>query len=298
MTDTFTFIPIFLLVVFLFYLSNKEVLTSLTHSKRSSKILTEDRNALRLKLQESEALRLYELTRAAEFGRLAQGLFHDLMTPLTSIILNTEQMAESATTHKNLEKALAANNRMMHYVEDIRATLSREEAFRVCDLEVELKSVLHLLSHQARMNNVKISVETSGTLTWYGSPLKLRQVFSNLLSNSLDSFEEKKDAIDKKIIVSLFRTDEEMGIEVSDNGIGIPDEHLAHVFEPFFTTKAFDKGTGIGLTTVKTIVEKDLQGTITLESDPGKRTHIKILFIPSTDPASSPLPPHSPPHHG
>ena len=113
--DVLTLIPIFIIVGILFYLSNREIKKSLEQSRATQEILAKDHEYLvkRLdmsdkELRETRQTRLNELAKAAEFGRLAQGLFHDLMTPLTSVILHTEKLKESSAAHQHVEKAVDA----------------------------------------------------------------------------------------------------------------------------------------------------------------------------------------------
>lgn len=310
MIDILTFIPIIVLVILLFFLSDRETKKSLEQSKASAKVLAQDRNALQLKLnestralRESELARINELTKAAEFGRLAQGLFHDLMTPLTSIILHTEKLKDRDITHKNMERAVEAGNRMARYIQDIRTTLSHEESERECILSEELDSILHLLAYKAKTGAIEIAVTKQDRCTWYGNPLKMRQIFSNLISNAIDSFEKvsrgPEQNVKKKIQISITKSSLVTTIEIRDNGSGISPQNMEKVFEPFFTTKAFNKGTGIGLSTVKSIVEKDLKGKIEMESQEGTGTLFRIIFPTQyKDPASSPPLPQTPPPLG
>ena len=300
--DIVTLVPILILVGALFYFSNREMKQSLEQSAKAQKLLSEDRTILIQKLiesqkevRESRLARLDELEKAAEFGRLSQGLFHDLMTPLTSLVLQTEKMKNSGSI-PNIEKAMEASRRMTLYIKDIRATLAREEESRECDAREELQKVVHLFEYAAREKSVSFSITEKTKQIWKGNPVKLRQIFSNLISNALDAF-ESCTAQEKEIKITLDANPKHAIIQFKDNGCGIPPENLSHIFEPFFTTKALDKGTGIGLTTVKSTVEKILHGKIEVQSEMGRGTLFTITFPTQyTNPAAYPPPPHTPPH--
>ncbi|MBE9170192.1 histidine kinase, partial [Pleurocapsales cyanobacterium LEGE 06147] len=68
-------------------------------------------------------------------------------------------------------------------------------------------------------------------------------------------------------------------VDITDSGSGIDPEVRSRIFEPFFTTKPVGKGSGLGLETVRRIVENRHQGTILLESKPGKTCFTVCLPI-------------------
>ncbi|MDP3962473.1 MAG: HAMP domain-containing sensor histidine kinase, partial [bacterium] len=229
--DIFTFGPILILTTILFWLYNREIRKTLEQTRISEQMLAKDRDAMKIEigertkeLKESRIARMNELAKAAEFGRLSQGLFHDLMTPLTSMVLHAEKIQDS--------KIKEASDRMTAYISDIRSTLSREESDRECLLREELENIVHLLEYRIRTNGIDISINEEGHCTWHGNPVKLRQIFSNLLSNAIDSFDGIKTE-KKKIGISL----EKNSIKVEDNGCGIKEEDIEKIFTPFFTTK-------------------------------------------------------------
>lgn len=274
--DILTYIPIFILILTLFWLSNREMRKTLELTKASEKMLARDRDELKIKmdektnkLKENRIARMNELAKAAEFGRLSQGLFHDLMTPLTSMVLHAEKNHDI--------KIKQASDRMNSYINDIRSTLSKEEAERECNLKDELENILRLMTYKIRSQNVEISIKETDSCTWHGNPIKIRQVFSNLISNAIDSFDEIETK-NKEIKIELIQNQNENVIKIKDNGCGIEEGKISRIFDAFFTTKAPGKGTGIGLTTVKSIVEKDLKGKIEVESDGKSGTLFVVIF--------------------
>ena len=77
--------------------------------------------------------------------------------------------------------------------------------------------------------------------------------------------------------IGIASDDDRVKLTVADSGHGIPTDVLKKVFEPFFTTKEFGKGTGLGLTVVKGILEEH-GGSIAVESQEGKGTTFTILL--------------------
>jgi signal transduction histidine kinase len=109
----------------------------------------------------------------------------------------------------------------------------------------------------------------------YGNSGKLQQVFMNLIMNARDAMPRGGE-----LTVATEAEDSTVHVEVSDNGVGIPAEHLNKIFDPFFTTK--DNGTGLGLSTIWRIVE-ELNGEIGVQSSPGRGANFEI-WLP-TEPA-------------
>ena len=80
-----------------------------------------------------------------------------------------------------------------------------------------------------------------------------------------------------RIRTTHLSTNNEIMIEIADNGPGIPKENLGKIFDPFFTTKEVGKGTGLGLSIVYSIIEK-LGGRILVASEEGKGTTFTIYL--------------------
>jgi PAS domain S-box-containing protein len=106
----------------------------------------------------------------------------------------------------------------------------------------------------------------------------VNQVFMNMLLNAAQAIE--KDGL---IAIRTRHVDEEVVVQISDNGCGIPKEIQSQIFDPFFTTKDIGKGTGLGLSMSYSIIEKH-DGRIEVDSEVGKGTTFKV-YLPTSKPA-------------
>jgi signal transduction histidine kinase len=104
---------------------------------------------------------------------------------------------------------------------------------------------------------------------------ELNQVWTNLIDNAIDAMDGKGE-----LRISTARELDRLLVEIGDNGPGIPPEVQAHIFEPFFTTKGVGQGTGLGLETVRRIVQEH-SGEITVQSVPGDTRFQIRLPLPS-----------------
>jgi signal transduction histidine kinase len=161
---------------------------------------------------------------------------------------------------------------------------------RIADLVKAIKSYTHM--DESPMQEIDVHEGIENTLTMLGYKLKavqvvrafdrsipritayggeLNQVWTNLIDNAVDAV----PAGSGKICVSTFVEDNQLVVEIMDNGQGIPPEIQARIFEPFFTTKGVGSGTGLGLLISHRIVANRHGGEIEFESKPGE-TRFKV----------------------
>jgi signal transduction histidine kinase len=108
---------------------------------------------------------------------------------------------------------------------------------------------------------------------------QISQVILNLLVNALQAIEAKGDEPGGNIRIATVCHNDEVMIEISDTGCGIPPENLPKLFDPFFTTKPIGEGTGLGLAITHGIITGH-GGRIEIDSTPGKGSSFRI-FLPS-----------------
>jgi signal transduction histidine kinase len=147
------------------------------------------------------------------------------------------------------------------------------------DIHEGIESTLTMLGYKLR--NVTLVREFDRSLPRipaYGS--ELNQVWTNLIDNAIDAVKGSG-----KICIGTCREDDQVVVEIVDNGPGIPPEVQSRMFEPFFTTKGVGSGTGLGLVISNRIVGDRHGGEIEFESQPGE-TRFKVRLPLNRAPSS------------
>ena len=125
---------------------------------------------------------------------------------------------------------------------------------------------------------------------------QLNQVFMNILSNGIDALESHLETYPEeevwnwqpKISITTYPIDhDQIGIEISDNGPGIPKDIQTKIFDPFFTTKPVGKGTGLGMSISYEIITRKHQGSIRLDSEMGDGANFVIAIPVALQPQPS-----------
>ena len=137
------------------------------------------------------------------------------------------------------------------------------------DIHEGIESTLTMLGHKLKnVTLVRAFDRSIPRLMAYGS--ELNQVWTNLIDNAIDAVNGAG-----KICVGTCQEDNQLVVEIVDNGSGIPPEVQSHMFEPFYTTKPIGSGTGLGLIISNRIVADRHGGEIEFESKPGE-TRFKV----------------------
>lgn len=209
-------------------------------------------------------------------GRMATMIAHDLRNPLSSIKMTLQiwgKRAEESWGEEAKEMKQISLDQV-RYMENILADLlafSRPDALNPEWLDVNklLDSAINTTQKAIQEHGAKIVTQCDPQLpTIHGDATKLRQVFSNLIMNALESADNINHVPNIRINASVKVDDSTpaIRIEIHDNGGGIDPGQKDKLFEPFFTTHA--KGTGLGLPIVKRILDQH-HGQISLDMNKG-----------------------------
>jgi len=270
----------------------------ITERKEAERLLEEKVETRTRELRENQT-QLVQSGKMAALGSLAAGLAHEINTPLGAMVGNSDIATRLVQRMKNLltdaNQTPDARRRadlveLADSIEEIEA-MSRAAGARITrivsslkdfahldqaveeevDLHEGIESTLALVQHLLR-DHITVKREFGDIPRIRCSPGQVNQVFMNLILNAIQAVEGSGTI--------TIRTGFEAGmvvVEVIDDGVGIPAEHLQRIFDPGFTTKGVKVGTGLGLAIAFRIVENH-GGRIEVESKPGQGSTFRILL--------------------
>lgn len=213
---------------------------------------------------------------------------------LTTQLISGEHNIPSPVIEK-LESIASLKDRvdLDYIVEDIPNLIkeSEEGIERIKKMVMDLKNFAHPGKSKPEYVNINDNIDSTLNIVWneikykatvdkeYSDlpdvlchPQQLNQIFMNILVNAAQAIEKNG-----KITIKTSADKNNVTVQVSDTGTGIPEEIISKIYDPFFTTKDVGKGTGLGLNMAYNIIKKH-NGTINVESKIGEGTtfYIKI----------------------
>ncbi len=212
---------------------------------------------------------------------------HELRTPLTTIKSYAETLLDGALEDKDIATGFLQvinreSDRMTTLIQDLLELSkldNQKSAFKRCPLdlaELVFNSVESYRIHAQKKNQDLVIAPMQHAAITLGDSERIEQVLKNLLSNAV-----KYSGEHAEIHVQLDTTDTYHKISITDTGMGIPEEDMAHIFERFYRVdKARSRamgGTGLGLAIAKEIMELH-HGRIGVESVFGKGTTFSLYF--------------------
>ncbi|MGC4067030.1 MAG: PAS domain S-box protein [Polyangiaceae bacterium] len=265
---------------------NRVDLRGVRHVQAITRDITEKR-----RLEE----RLHQAQRLEAIGHLAGGVAHDFNNLLTPIVGNVElllaDLPDKDPSRADLEQVLSAAHRACRLTQQL-LTVGRRKVLDVqpvdiCMLVVGMKSLLSTLLREDIELDVRVNPK--GAIV-EADPSQLEQVVMNLVVNGRDAMPSGG-----RLSVAVFqreldeRTCTQLEncvpgtyavLTVSDTGVGMSAEVRSRIFNPFFTTKAAGHGTGLGLPTVRGIIQQHRGAmTVTSELDHGSTFTVYLPLV-------------------
>lgn len=245
------------------------------------------------KVLEQQLIRADKL---ASLGTLVAGIAHEINNPLGIIAGYAEALLDRC--HDKELRSISAFEDFPEYLETIHREIFRCKeilrsllefarphgtTFRKLDVNELIKEVILLVNHRAVRLRHNIDLRLGDSIPKiFGNPGSLRQLFMNIVINSLYFTPEGGRIIIETGVESSELEEDTVKVSIRDSGPGISEEIIGRIFDPFFTTKPIGEGTGLGLAICHKIVEEH-GGRISVESKLGKGTTFIIRFRKAED---------------
>ena len=244
-----------------------------------------EKRALEERLKQSEKMEAV--------GRFADGIAHDFNNILGAILgygeLAKAKAPAGSDIRRYLDTIFSAGERGKSLVAQIltfsRARPADKRPLRVAELVEEV--VLQLEGNLPDGISIRIVNENPGAVV-LGEATQLHQLAMNLCTNAVQAMPEGGEAklrvrvvrveLERAAHLGTLRPANYVELEVQDSGLGMDAEMAVRIFEPFFTTKPVGRGTGLGLSLVRSIVLEH-GGALDIDSTPGRGTRVSV-FLP------------------
>jgi len=236
---------------------------------------------------------LYRAQRLESIGNLAGGIAHDLNNVLTPVLVGVEALGlihADSETQRTLAMVRSSAKRGALIIRQVLSFARGAGGERV---EIQIRHVLgeiREIMNSTFPKSIELVFDVPKNL-WVisGDLTQLHQVFMNLCVNARDAMPEGGTLT---IVAENVRMDETyarmhvdahpgsyVSVSIKDTGIGMAPEVMDRIFDPFFTTKRVGEGSGLGLSTARSIV-KGHDGFLTTYSEPGKGSRFSV-YLPS-----------------
>jgi two-component system NtrC family sensor kinase len=236
---------------------------------------------LRRQLEELERAQaqLIRAEKLAAVGELAAGVAHEINNPLTTILGEVQLLAMSPISEEaraRLRVISEESGRAARLVQNLLlfARLYPPQRTR-CLLSDQVKRVLDLKAYQFQVDNVSVVTDFAAIPPVWADENQVQQVVLNLVQNAHHAMKSARGR--GELLVRVRPVDGGVGIDLLDDGPGIPPEQLTRIFDPFYTTKPPGEGSGLGLSVSYGIVSEH-GGRLWAENRPegGAAFHLEL----------------------
>ncbi|ELI6433181.1 PAS domain S-box protein [Aeromonas salmonicida subsp. salmonicida] len=244
---------------------------------------------------------LVESEKMASLGSLVAGVAHEINTPIGISVTASSYLQERVADFKqhieskqlsrsylneftvNLDESMQLLQGNLRRASELIASFKQvavdqsSEARYNFSLADNLHQVVVSLGHKLKKAQCEVDIQCDPKLSIFSFPGSFTQIYSNLILNSINHGFDNWDK-PKKITIKVEQEGEELLINYSDNGCGIPPEILPRIFDPFVTSKRGQGGSGLGTHIIYNLVVQLLKGRISCASEPGNgaQFHIRL----------------------
>lgn len=223
-------------------------------------------------LREKERLLVLQ-SRQAALGEMIENIAHQWRQPINTLGLILQELPMTYAVGElsreylddTVDKAMGQIMHMSQTINDFRDFFKPDKEKLRFALRKVLAKTLSLIEGSFRRPNIAVEINVVDEPAITGYPNEYSQVLLNVLLNARDVFVER-NIEHPKVSIHLRAENGRSVVTIADNAGGIPDDVGDRIFEPYVTTKGPDRGTGVGLYMSKTIIEKNMNGSLTVRN--------------------------------
>jgi two-component system, NtrC family, sensor kinase len=247
-------------------------------------------NSRKAALEEKERTQqqLIQAEKLAALGTLAAGIAHEVKNPLAIIIQGVDYVKTSVDSDVHMSDVVERIKKSAFRADSIiKGLLSFTRQMPIQTEQVEIAPIIEetvsFIDHQLKSKHIKLFKQFSPDLPKVTVDInQIKQVFLNLLLNSIDAIKERGTITISAEKVESAPGESLLQITLADTGCGISKDIIEKVFDPFYTTKDSSINAGLGLSIAKGIIDKH-HGTIRIQSESGAGTNV-IVALPASNP--------------
>jgi len=222
--------------------------------------------------QEKDSIMLKQ-SKHATMGEMIGSIAHEWRQPLNWISLLIQDLKESYTAgnftreylDETIHKVVDVIQYMSHTIDDFSNFFSPEKEKSLFSVRDSVDRTLSFLKPELQHSNIGLHIDIPDDFLIIGYPNEYAHVLLNIIKNAKDVFVERKIS-DPKITITGFREAGKSVVTITDNAGGISEDVMEKIFDPYFTTKSNESGIGIGLYMSKLIIEKNMQGKLSVRN--------------------------------
>ena len=216
---------------------------------------------------------LMQQSRQAALGEMIGNIAHQWRQPLNAVGLLVQDISlcyeygnfDKGYLDASTQKIMKLVRHMSQTIDDFRNFFTPDRDKVPFDLGKTVAKTLQLVEGSLADKGIKVQIDSQEVPILNGYPNEFSQVLLNILNNAKDAFSGQQ-VEEPHVTVQVSCENGRAIVTIADNAGGIPEAIIDRVFEPYFTTKDQGKGTGIGLYMSKKIVEKTMNGSLTVRN--------------------------------
>ncbi|MBT6688003.1 MAG: PAS domain S-box protein [Bacteroidetes bacterium] len=215
-------------------------------------------------------------SKQAAMGEMIGNIAHQWRQPLNDIGLYIQNLQDGfefeeitvETLNEIVEKTMKKLDYMSQTIDDFRNFFHSDKEKTNFSLTRNIFKTLTMTEATFKNNSIELKKDLEEDLLFLGFPNEFSQAILNILNNAKDVLIERK--IENPIIeIKLYKQAKKSVLKIYNNGGEIPDNIIDKIFDPYFTTKGELTGTGLGLYISKTIIERNMQGKLSVSNTKG-----------------------------